>query len=40
MTLPFGKLCYAFEEIYFFCHHDFMTKGRSKLPKNETENIP
>ena len=25
---------------YFFCHHNFMKKGDSKLSKNELENIP
>ena len=25
---------------YFFCHHNFMKKGHSKLSKNEPENIP
>ena len=39
ITLPFAKLCYAFEEKLFFCHHNFMKKGHSKLSKNETENI-
>ena len=24
----------------FFCHHNFLKKGRSKLSKNELENIP
>ena len=24
----------------FFCHHNFMKKGHSKLSKNEPENIP
>ena len=27
-------------KIIFFCHHNFMQKGHSKLPKNEPENIP
>ena len=36
-----AKLCHAFEEkVFFFCHHDFMKKGHSKLFKNERENIP
>ena len=27
ITLPFAKLCYAFEKkIIFFCHHQFMKK--------------
>ena len=26
ITLPFAKLCHAFEEKLFFCHHDFMKK--------------
>ena len=35
ITLPFAKLCYAFEEkiIIFFCYHNFMEKGHSKLFK-------
>ena len=40
ITLPFAKLCYAFEEKKFFCHHYFINKGHSKLSKNEPENIP
>ena len=33
--LLFAKLCYAFEEkLFFLCHHNFMKKGHSKLPKN------
>ena len=41
MTLPFAELCYALaEKLSFFCHHNFMKKGHSKLSKNETENIP
>ena len=40
ITLPFAKLCYAFEEKLFFCHRNFMKKGHSKLPKNEPENVP
>ena len=40
ITLPFAKLCYAFEEKLFFCHHNFMKKDHSKLSKNEPENIP
>ena len=41
ITLLFAKLCYAFEEkFFFFCHHNFMKKGSSKLSKNEPENIP
>ena len=39
ITLPFAKLCYAFEE-KLFCHHNFMKKGHSKFSKNEPENIP
>ena len=35
----FAKLCYAFEENYFFCHHNFGEKIYSKLSKNEPENI-
>ena len=35
-----GKLCDALEEKLFFCHHNFMKKGHSKLSKNEPENIP
>ena len=39
ITLPLVKLCYAFEEkSFFFCHHNFMKKGHSKLSKNEPEN--
>ena len=26
ITLLFAKLCYAFEEKLFFCHHNFMKK--------------
>ena len=41
ITLPFAKLCHAFEEkIFFFCRHNFMQKLHSKLSKNEPENIP
>ena len=41
ITLPFAKLYYAFEEKNFFsCHHNFMKKDQSKLPKNGPENIP
>ena len=40
MTLSFAKLCCAFEEKIFFCHHNFMKKIHSKLSKNEPENIP
>ena len=32
-------LC-IWRKIIFFCHHDFMKKDRSKLSKNEPENIP
>ena len=39
ITLPFAKLCFAFEE-KTFCHLNFMKKGHSKLSKNEPENIP
>ena len=39
--IKIAKLCHAFEEkVFFFCHHDFMKKGHSKLFKNERENIP
>ena len=41
ITLPFAELCHALaEKLSFFCHHNFMKKGHSKLSKNETENIP
>ena len=41
ITLAFAKLCYPFEEkLFFFCHHNFMEKGHSKLSRNEPENIP
>ena len=40
ITLPLAKLCLAFEEKLFFCYHNFMKKGHSKLSKNESENIP
>ena len=41
ITLPFAKLCYAFEKKnFFFCHHNCMKKGHSKLSKNEPEDIP
>ena len=36
ITLPFAKLCYAFEEKLI----NFRKKGLSKLCKNEPENIP
>ena len=32
-------LC-IWRKIIFFCHHNFMNKGYSKLSKNEPENIP
>ena len=33
-------LCYAFDEkTFFFCHHNFMKIGHSKLSKNELQNI-
>ena len=32
-------LC-IWRKIIFFYHHDFMKKGRSKLSKNEPENVP
>ena len=32
-------LC-IWRKIIFFCHHNFMKKGHSKLSKNEPENIP
>ena len=38
-TLPFAKLCQPFKEKKFFCHHNFMKKGYSKLSKNDPENI-
>ena len=31
---------YIWRKIIFFCHHNFMKKGHSKLSKNEPENIP
>ena len=40
ITLTFAKLCYAFEEKYFFCRHNIMKKVHYKLSKNEPENIP
>ena len=41
ITLPFAKLCHAFEEkVFFFSRHNFMQKVHSKLSKNEPENIP
>ena len=41
IILPFAEWCHAFEgKKLFFCHHSFMTKGHSKLAKNEPENIP
>ena len=39
MTLPFAKLCHAFEEKIFFCHHNFMKKGHSMFHKLR-KNIP
>ena len=27
-------------KIFFFCHHNFMNKGHSKLSKSKPENIP
>ena len=32
-------LC-IWRKIIFFCHHNFMKKGHSKLSKNEPENVP
>ena len=40
ITLRFAKLCHAFEEKKFLCHHNFMKKGHAKLSKNEPENTP
>ena len=40
ITLPFAKLCYAFEKKSFFCLHNCMKKVHSKLPKNEPDDIP
>ena len=40
ITLSFGKLCYVFEEKFFFLPPYFLQKGHSKLSKNEPENIP
>ena len=40
ITLPFAKLCYAFEKTNFICHHSFMKKGHFKLSKNEPEDVP
>ena len=34
ITLPFAKLCHAFEKTIFFCHHNFKNKAHSKLSKN------
>ena len=31
ITLPFEKLCYAFEKKNFFCYHNFLWKGHSNL---------
>ena len=31
---------YIWRKIIFFCHHNFMKKGHSKLSKSEPENIP
>ena len=31
---------YIWKKNFFFCHHNFMKKGHSKLSKNEPENIP
>ena len=38
-TLCKTVLC-IWRKIIFFCHHNFMKKGHSKLSKNEPENIP
>ena len=41
ITLPFAKLCYAFEKkTSFSCNHNFMKKVHSKLSKDEPENFP
>ena len=39
ITLCKIVLC-IWRETIFFCHHNFMKKGHSKLSKNEPENIP
>ena len=39
ITLSFGKLCYVFEEKFFFLPSYFLQKGHSKLSKNEPGNI-
>ena len=39
ITLCKTVLC-IWRETIFFCHHNFMKKGHSKLSKNEPENIP
>ena len=31
---------YIWRKKKIFCHHNFLKKGRSKLSKNEPENIP
>ena len=31
---------YIWRRMIFFCHHNFMKKGHSKLSKNEPEDIP
>ena len=35
MILLFAKLCYIFEEKFFFWQHNFKKKGHSKLSKKE-----
>ena len=40
ITSPIAKLCFMHLKEIFFCHHNFVKKGHSKLSKNEPENIP
>ena len=34
-----GKIVMHLKKMFFFCYHNFMKKGHSKLSKNEPENI-
>ena len=37
---PLQKCVMHLKKYTFFCHHNLMKKGHSKLSKNEPENIP
>ena len=40
LLYPLQKCVMHLKKNYFFCHHNFMKTGHSKLSKNEPENIP